>query len=591
VLRVVRNVLEGDGPVLNVGERVEAYASPLWLALVALARALAPRGVHLEWVAVGLGLAMSVAGLACAVLAAWRLWSAERGCGPVRAGAALPLGAAAVAALPPFWDYATAGLETGLALLWLGATYLGLVSLALSPPDDARPHPERSTRAAAEADGPRDDGSEPTLLEGLRSPPVLAVAVGLGPLVRPDLLPFALVFLALLGVLARARTLGRALVLLAWAAALPLAYQVFRMGYFAALVPNGALARELGVSAWGRGLDYLADLVWTYALWLPLVALVGWSAFAGRDLWRRGERDRALLVAAPIVGAVVHTLAVVGAGGDDAHARALLPSVFAALMPAAVVVAVRRRAAAALAAAVLPWAVLCAVGLRAPVPSADGKAAAPADERRRLAELWGLRHPVTLDGLVSAPGSPPALERRRGLELARLALRRRAVVVRPRGGRTQAGAPLGIPEPLAHVRPRTDVDAEVVAWHETVGRVAYGAGANVRLVDASGTGDPLAARTRPAPGAPERRLPTAWVLARYASAATPTGAVRLAEDPDVAAARRALACRPLRELVAATGAELSLRRFLANVAYSVRARSLRFSADPRRAEREVCGRE
>src|SRR4051812_1382611 len=61
VLRSVRNLLAGDGPVFNAGERVEANTSTLWTFLIALP-GLVP-GASLNWIAVVLGLLLSVAGL------------------------------------------------------------------------------------------------------------------------------------------------------------------------------------------------------------------------------------------------------------------------------------------------------------------------------------------------------------------------------------------------------------------------------------------------------------------------------------------------------------------------------------------------
>src|SRR3546814_14867761 len=43
VLRVVRHILAGHGPVFNVAEHVEAYTSPLWVAPLAAAGALVAR--------------------------------------------------------------------------------------------------------------------------------------------------------------------------------------------------------------------------------------------------------------------------------------------------------------------------------------------------------------------------------------------------------------------------------------------------------------------------------------------------------------------------------------------------------------------
>ena len=515
-----------------------------------------------------LGLVLSVAGLAAATWAAYRLWSPTGR----RPGLALPLGALVVASLPPFWDFSTSGLETGLTFLWLGGTFMGLVSLA---------------------DGPRADRG--ALVDGLRSPLTLAVAIGLGPLVRPDLALFALGFLALLVVLERPGSVGRAAVLVGLAAVIPVGYQVFRMGYFASLVPNTALAKEAGVSSWERGWEYLSNFAGPYALWLPLAVLAGWAVFAATSLWRRGERRRTLLVALPIALGLLHALYIVRLGGDYMHARVLLPSVFAILLPVAVVVPPRRWAVP-LAVVIVPWAAFCATSLRAPAKlPADLQQLQVNDQRRQYAEVWGYRHPVTLDDLLAVPDRRLAVQRRQGLELARLAERSRAIVLSFPGPRNAVGERLKIPEPLVRAVPRANVESEVVAWHGSIGRVGYAAGPNVRLVDPNGLADPIASRTRlpafrPTRPGHEKHLPRDWVLARYAAPASPVGAASLERDPGVVAARRALRCRPLADLVKGTTGKLSTRRFFANMAYAVRERSLRFDRDPRVAVRELCRR-
>ena len=73
--RVVDNLLHGLGPVFNAGERVEAYTSPLWVAILAAVRGLL--GFNLPWTAVAIGLALTVAGLACGALGALLLWRSE----------------------------------------------------------------------------------------------------------------------------------------------------------------------------------------------------------------------------------------------------------------------------------------------------------------------------------------------------------------------------------------------------------------------------------------------------------------------------------------------------------------------------------
>lgn len=90
--RVVDQLVHGNGPVFNLGERVEAYTSALWLVVLAVPSAVVGSN-HVEWIAVGLGLALSVAGLAAATWAAALL----NGGG---SGAMLPLGALTFAVLP-----------------------------------------------------------------------------------------------------------------------------------------------------------------------------------------------------------------------------------------------------------------------------------------------------------------------------------------------------------------------------------------------------------------------------------------------------------------------------------------------------------
>src|SRR5262249_6669334 len=139
----------------------------------------------------------------------------------------LPLGAIVVAALPPFWDFATSGLETGLTFAWIGASCWWCA--------------RRVT-----ARGPVAPRAE---LAG-------AALGGLGWLIRPDLGLSSMAFGAVL--LAEAWPDGRRerLKIAAALLALPVAFQLFRMGYYALLVPHTALAKEAGRAQWGQGWKY-----------------------------------------------------------------------------------------------------------------------------------------------------------------------------------------------------------------------------------------------------------------------------------------------------------------------------------------------
>ena len=59
VLRTIRNLLAGNGPVFNAGERVEANTSTLWTYLMYLG-GLVGGPVRLEYVALTLALSISV---------------------------------------------------------------------------------------------------------------------------------------------------------------------------------------------------------------------------------------------------------------------------------------------------------------------------------------------------------------------------------------------------------------------------------------------------------------------------------------------------------------------------------------------------
>ena len=298
-LRISRMILDGHGPVFNAGERVEPATSTLWVWIVAAGDLVLP--LRMEWVAIVLGLVGAGGGLALATFGSARLFR-SRGA----TGVLVPAGAVVVAAVPPFWEFTTSGLEGGLTFGWIGLTGWLLCRWA--------------------APGERLGGPA-------------AVAIGVAPLVRPDLalaLPFVLG-----GVLLaqwaddRARDRVRLLVL---ALAVPVAYQVFRMGFYGSLVPNTALAKSGGRGLWQGGWWYMRDFVQPYWLVVPLACLaLGVGAPFVVRAWRVGDRRGLVaLVALPLVG-LVDAIYVMRVGGDYMHGRLLLPALFALVAPLAAV--------------------------------------------------------------------------------------------------------------------------------------------------------------------------------------------------------------------------------------------------------------
>lgn len=115
-VRTVRQVLAGNGPVFNAGERVESSTGTLWQWLLVAAGTV---GVDPVSAAVLGGLLLTAAGFALAGLGALRTYGGR---------AAVPLGSLVLLGLPPVWDFATSGLETGLATCWIAGAWLMLIT-------------------------------------------------------------------------------------------------------------------------------------------------------------------------------------------------------------------------------------------------------------------------------------------------------------------------------------------------------------------------------------------------------------------------------------------------------------------------------
>ncbi|MEE9243658.1 MAG: flagellar motor control protein ZomB, partial [Mycobacterium sp.] len=229
VLRTVRNLLAGNGPVFNAGERVEANTSTMWSYLIYLG-GLVASPARLEYVALVFALVLSVLGVALLMLGAARLYAPNLAGRPALL---LPAGALVYIAVPPARDFATSGLENGLVLAYLGLFWWMMVYWS-----QARSDSRTSQRS------PTFDGT-------------LAVVAGLSVLVRPEL---ALVGgLALIMMLIAASDWRRRALIVGAGGLLPVAYQIFRMGYYGLLVPGTALAKDASGSKWQQGFVYLAN--------------------------------------------------------------------------------------------------------------------------------------------------------------------------------------------------------------------------------------------------------------------------------------------------------------------------------------------
>lgn len=301
VLRTVRNLQAGNGPVFNAGERVEANTSTLWQYLI---WALSWTGLRLETLAMVLAIVLSVSAMMIGTWVACRFHSdGGRHSRPVPVA---PAGALVYLALPPARDFFTSGLEWGLAIFWLAVAWAALVRFA-------RP----------------DDKAGITYF--------LAVWAGLSWLVRPELALYGgVIGLVLLVEADSWKVRGR---ILAVALPVPLGYQIFRMGYYGLLTPHTAVAKSASGSAWGHGFAYLGDFVGPYWLWLPLAILVGLSVYltggwqAPRLSPAASIRSRTGVTCILVACGLLHVLYVLRVGGDFMHGRMLLLPLFALLLP------------------------------------------------------------------------------------------------------------------------------------------------------------------------------------------------------------------------------------------------------------------
>jgi arabinofuranosyltransferase len=530
-LRVVSQLLAGNGFVYNAGDRSEAVTSPAWVALLWLAGALGARLEDAAWL---LGLALSVLGVALSACAALLGLRADQR----RASWFLPFGLLGYVCLPPAWDYASSGLENGLGLTFLGASTC-LVARARAP--GAAP------RGAAWA----------------------AFALSFGPLIRPDYALLTAPLLANVCLLARGR---RRLVLAALGMSAALAYQIFRMGYFASMVPNTALAKRAFELSWEQGLHYLWNTLGVYWLLVPL------AVWALALTWNLTS-----LALCMLVGALLHLTYIVSMGGDFMHARLLLPGLFVLfsalpLLRFEPAEPLLRRGSLLLAAGVLyAWCGVCVRELRVATKNEYGIG----DERGWHARMAREPHPTRIEHYTDMYYYRDAMKLRERLE-QRWATgsstrvfftRKEDGVLRDHGPAAELALASDLPEVV-----------QAAVAYRPLGIAAAVLGLRVDVVDYYGLADPIAARLSVRrhyrPGH-DKTFDTAWQAARYA-------APNSSDEPRAAAARAALSCGVLGQFNRATRGPLGAGSFLRNLVLAVRTSRLEIPSDPFEAESLFC---
>ncbi|WP_371830392.1 hypothetical protein [Antrihabitans cavernicola] len=584
VLRTVRNLLAGNGPVFNVGERVETNTSTVWTFLV--------YGVswvtqaRLEYVVLGIALTLSIAAIVLAMVGSGRLWSGGKTTG---ASLLLPAGGLVYIAVPPARDYATSGLETCLVIFWLALLWVLLIRW--------------SQRASGE-----------------RSVLVLAFIAGLGPLVRPEMLLVATLTLLLIFFAPHASWVMRVWIVIV-AGLVPVGYQVWRMGYYALPYPNTAVAKDAAGSKWGQGFIYLWNLVGPYFLWLPLLILLiaavlafrtargssvgsnersvrsvrsnersvhpakegGKTGARGRGFdvrrWQAKLRSPAAIVALVLCSGLLLGLYTLRVGGDFMHGRTLLPALFCFLLPVAVLPlrlperGVRKQtmtfAALAVAwVATMAWAVIAANTVGMATGTTIGKSGI-ADERAFYVLNTGHDHPILAEDYLDYP---------------RMRAMVKTIADTPDGGLLIAAPSFTywdvVPPPL----PIPDDKISHTVYFLNLGMTSMNVPLNVRVIDQEGLAYPLAAHSdRLLDGriGHDKALYPDWVVADLNLVDKHPWLPWYLDEDWITEAKTAIGCPETQDLLTSYRSDLTFERWKQNFKSALTLAKYRFDRVPK----------
>lgn len=561
VLRTVRNLLAGNGPVFNAGERVEANTSTMWSYLNYLGGFVASPA-RLEYVALVFALVLSVLGVALLMLGAARLYAPSLAGRPALL---LPAGALVYVAVPPARDFATSGLENGLVLAYLGLLWWMMVYWS-----QARSGSRTSQRSLT------FDGT-------------LAVVAGLSVLVRPEL---ALVGgLALIMMLIAAPDWRRRALIIGAGGLLPVAYQIFRMGYYGLLVPGTALAKDASGSKWQQGFVYLANFNQPYLLWAPAVLMVGLAVmvmlllgrpasatrqapFGASWLARTVQSPRAV-VAFMLFSGFLQAVYWIRQGGDFMHGRVLLTPLFLLVAPVSVIPIMlpdRSRmargagylyagATAVLWLAVAGWALWVA---NSPGMGADATRVTHTgivDERRFYAQATGHAHPLTAADYLDYP--------RMRAVVAAIQNTPDGALLLPAGDYDTWDVVPTIPPPRdAEPAPSQGRKGPHTVFFTNLGMLGMNVGLHIRVIDPIGLANPLAAHTARIEGGRighDKNLFPDWVVAEGPFLSTPPYVPTYMNEDWIIQAEAALKCPETESVMSAIRAPMGPRRFLSNL--------------------------
>ncbi len=560
VLRTLRNLQAGNGPVFNPGERVEANTSTAWTYLM-YAGTWVGGPMRMEYVALALALVLSVLGVALLMLGAGRLYAPGL---RNRRVLLLPAGALVYVALPPARDFATSGLEGGLTLTYLGLLWWMMVCWSQT----VRGHPQ-----------------------GRASTGALAFVAGFSVLVRPELALMG--GLALVMMLIAARTWRRRGLIVAAGGLLPVSYQIFRMGYYGLLVPGTALAKDAAGDKWAQGVTYLANFDAPYAVWVPLVVLAALGALvlAARyrpsfvrpaladDYGRGGRAARAVqsppaVVVFVLLSGLLQALYWIRQGGDFMHGRVLLAPLFCLLAPVAVVPMLvpdgadysretgywATGAAGALWLGVAGWSLWAANSPGMGDDATRVTYSGIVDERRFYAQATGHAHPLTAADYLGYPRVAAILVALDNMPEGALLL--------PSGNYNQWDVVPPLPPP-PDGKP-VEKPAYTV-FFTNLGMVGMNVGLDVRVIDQIGLTNPIAQHTERVQHGRighDKNLFPDWAIAEGPWVTKPPYIPGYLDENWIVQAQAALKCPETQTLLSSVRAPMTLHRFFSNVVHA-----------------------
>lgn len=576
VLRTVRNLLAGNGPVFNAGERIEANTSTVWTYLVTLGAWLGGP-VRMEYVALAFALTLSVLGVVLAMLGTGRLYAPSL---QGRRALLLPAGALVYIAVPPARDFATSGLENGLVLAYLGLLWWMMVCWS------------QALRAAPKTVGRGSPKTAPGPVSSRYFEGALAAVAGLSVLIRPEL---ALIGGgALVMMLIAARGWRRRVLILVAGGLLPVAYQIFRMGYYALIVPGTAVAKDASGAKWSQGFTYLSNFNQPYLLWVPVMLLAALSAVLlttrTRPWWVRHQVPRgygwlartvqspAAVVLFMFVSGLLQAIYWVRQGGDFMHGRVLLTPLFCMLMPVAVIPVVLpdgtkftretgyllAAATSVLWAAVVGWSIWAA---NSPGLGADGTRVTYTgivDERRFYSQATGHAHPLTAAEYLDYPRMRAVLTAINNTPDGALLL--------PSGNYDQWDVvPAYPPPPDLSPADRRALRTPHTVFFTNMGMLGMNVGLDVRVIDQIGLTNPLAMHTQRLTDGRighDKNLFPDWAVAEGPFLKTRPYIPAYLDEEWIAQAEAALACPATESMLNSVRGEMSPRRFLSNLGHA-----------------------